>query len=235
MLDIHVKNSKGHVHSLKIDANPDTCPICQRAIEPIDQLWDFLIDSKPQNIDRESIERVLRCPKNECQRLFIARYVRSAANTTLFNFHSCVPTELSDCEFDPELRIISPDYCAIYNEAHKAEQLGYELVCGPGYRKALEFLIKDYLSRVHAADDEAKKEIEKMALMACIHKYVKDGRLKIAAERATWLGNDETHYVRKWEDKELKDMKNLIQLACYWILSEHLTNNALVEMPKGKK
>jgi hypothetical protein len=207
------------------------------ATGPLNPLMNVVLlnDSKPQYTDRECIERVLRCPKKECQRLFIARYERSPANTTLFNLHSCVPTELSDYEFDPELRIISPDYCAIYNEAHKAEQLGYGLVCGPGYRKALEFLIKDYLSRLNAANDETKKEIETLALMKCIHKYVTDGRLKIAAERATWLGNDETHYVRKWEDKDLEDMKKLIQLAVYWVLSEHLTSNALVEMPEGKK
>lgn len=37
------------------------------------------------------------------------------------------------------------------------------------------------------------------------------------AERATWLGNDETHYVRKWENKDLKDLKNLIDLTVYFI------------------
>ena len=32
------------------------------------------------------------------------------------------------------------------NQAHKAEMCKLKLVAGPGYRKALEFLIKDYLS-----------------------------------------------------------------------------------------
>jgi hypothetical protein len=55
------------------------------------------------------------------------------------------------------------------------------------------------------------------------------------AERATWLGNDETHYIRKWEDKDLQDMKRLITLTTYWIMSDQLTKAAVVAMPQGKK
>ena len=49
------------------------------------------------------------------------------------------------------------------------------------------------------------------------------------------MGNDETHYVRKWEDKDLEDLKKFIQLTEHWIESEHLTREAIAEMPKGKK
>jgi hypothetical protein len=81
----------------------------------------------------------------------------------------------------------------------------------------------------------AVKEIEEMPLMGCVKKYVTDGRVKLTAERAAWLGNDETHFVRKWEDKDLQDLKKLIQLTCYWIQSEQLTNAIVSEMPEGKK
>jgi len=33
------------------------------------------------------------------------------------------------------------------------------------------------------------------------------------AKRATWLGNDETHYLRKWESKDINDLKTLLQLT----------------------
>jgi hypothetical protein len=71
--------------------------------------------------------------------------------------------------------------------------------------------------------------------MACIKEFVTDTRVRTTAERATWLGNDETHYIRKWEDKDLQDMKRLITLTSYWIQSEHLTKSAIAEMPQGKK
>ena len=105
---------------------------------------------------------------------------------------------------------------------------------GPGYRKSSEFLVKDSLRSLQTTD-EARKDVGNSALMACIRKYVTDSRMRTTAERPGWLGNDETHYIRKWEDKDLQDMKKFIQLTCYWIQSEHLTNAAVVEMPQGKK
>lgn len=112
--------------------------------------------------------------------------------------------------------------------------MGLRLVSGPGYRKALEFLIKDYLTSQQTSD-EAKKEIANSPLMTVIKKYVTDKRMLTTAERAAWLGNDETHYVRKWEDKDLQELKKLIQLTSYWIQSEHLTSEVASSMPAGKK
>ena len=145
-----------------------------------------------------------------------------------------VPAEVQNYSQAPELQTISPDFCSIYNQAHKAEQLGLALVGGPRYRKALEFLIKDYLISQQTTD-EAKKDIGELALMGCIKKFVTDARMRATAERATWLGNDEMHYIRKWEDKDLQDMKKFIQLTCFWIQSEHLTSAGFAEMPQGKK
>src|SRR5579872_1051581 len=184
MIDIQVRNWKGHPHSLKIDTDPDSCPLCHCAIEPVDVGWEFLADQCSPQV----IERVLRCPKKDCQRLFIARYEQYPPGSNVFELAECVPAKLLDPEFPAELREISPDYCDIYAEAHQAEQLGLLLVAGPGYRKALEFLVKDYVSRLHP---EAKEEIDHMPLAACINKYVTDGRLRVVAERAVWLGNDE--------------------------------------------
>jgi hypothetical protein len=55
------------------------------------------------------------------------------------------------------------------------------------------------------------------------------------ASQAAWLGNDEIHYVRKWEDKDLEDLKKLIQAVIYWILMEQRTDHAIKTMPEGKK
>ena len=40
---------------------------------------------------------------------------------------------------------LSPNFCEIYNQAYIAEQTNLMQICGTGYRKSLEFLIKDYL------------------------------------------------------------------------------------------
>jgi hypothetical protein len=122
---------------------------------------------------------------------------------------------------------LSQSYCAIFQEAHKAEEFGLREICGVGYRKALEFLIKDYLIAIHRAD---KTPIEASMLAPCIEKYVTDAKLKEIAKRATWLGNDETRYQKRWVDKDLSNLKTMIRIALYWIEAEYLTEEALKSM-----
>jgi hypothetical protein len=224
--NLYIQN-EGRQFNANLDKDPDTCPICYRGIQPIIPDWYHL------SPDEHRLERVFICPLRSCHSLFVGRYYKNI-HSGYFFLKEIVPTEPRNYSQPDELATISPDFCFIYNEAHKAEQLGLLLVSGPGYRKALEFLIKDYLTSQQTTD-KAKNDIAASPLMACIKNYVTDARMRTTAERATWLGNDETHYIRKWEDKDLQDMKNLIQLTCYWIQSEHLTSAAAVEMPQGKK
>jgi hypothetical protein len=98
--------------------------------------------------------------------------------------------------------------------------------------KALEFLIKDYLCRLRPDDAD---EIKRVQLGPYIENYVDNEKVKSTAARAVWLGNDETHYLRKWEDKDLEDLKKLIQLTVHWIEMEELTDSVVKEMPEGKK
>ncbi|NGT51777.1 DUF4145 domain-containing protein [Clostridium perfringens] len=86
-----------------------------------------------------------------------------------------------------------------------------------GYRKALEFLIKDYL--IHK-NSEIKEEIEGKLLGKCINENVENPKIKKMAKGASWLGNDETHYIRKWKDKDINDLKKMIDLTVYWIAYE---------------
>lgn len=179
------------------------------------------------------VERVFLCPLEDCQRFFIARYYENRTpGAGWYALRGCVPAELQDLNFRDELKGVSPDFCEIYNQAQKAEQLQLSLVAGPGYRKALEFLMKDYLIKLNSQEAETIKNAQ---LGTCVAKYVNDGRVKSTASRAAWLGNDETHYVRKWQDKDLQDLKRLIALTVNWIEAEELTKDAVTDMPDGKR
>ena len=115
---------------------------------------------------------------------------------------------------------MNPFFTRIYNQALAVEGIGYDQLCGVGYRKALEFLIKDYcISKNPDRSDEIKKKF----LGTCIDSFVTDPNTKSCAKRATWLGNDETHYNREWTALGVQDLKTLIQLTLYWISSEILT------------
>ena len=143
-----------------------------------------------------------------------------------------VPLNPPKHQFAESIEKLSPSFCAIANEAMNAEHRGWKLIAGPGFRKALEFLVKDYLCRLHPAESE---KIKGMALAACIENYVDHGRIKAMAARAAWLGNDETHYVRKWEDKDLNDLKIVIDLTLHWIEMAEMTDSVMNDMPEGKK
>jgi hypothetical protein len=186
-----------------IDKHPDNCPICHAALVPIAISDAFFADAE----GGRQVEIAFQCPNQKCQRLFVAGYrQRLSATYDLIYTAPIVPQEMT---FAPEIKAISPVFCEIYAQAHKAEQLQLTLICGAGYRKALEFVVKDYVVSSHTADAE---KIKAMPLGQCIATYVGSDKVKAVASRAAWLGNDETHYSRKWEDKDLQDLKRLISL-----------------------
>lgn len=182
---------------------PDKCPICSYSISP----EYLLIYSREVSVT----ELLCGCPRNECGSLFFAEYIDMAGMTV---FTGCYPSTKVTKDFPEEVTQLSPDFVAIFNQAYHAEQEDLDLICGVAYRKALEYLIKDYVLSINSED---KGKIKTMPLQQCIQKYVTEQSIKSMAERATWLGNDETHYVRKWENKDLKDLKNLIDLTVYFI------------------
>jgi len=141
-----------------------------------------------------------------------------------------VPPQLIVVNFQDEVIEVSSDFVKIYKQAAEAEFMKLDSIAGVGYRKALEFLIKDYLIGKYS---EKREKIAKAYLGDCIRDYVDDPRVKIAAEKAAWIGNDETHYVRKWQDRDIEDLKKLLKLTANWISSEILTSMYADEMQKS--
>ncbi len=229
LMDIKVETCRGTTAGVRIDRFPDHCPLCHYGIEARYQKLSCVTEGFDGRL-----ELVFQCPREKCQSFFIARYLSTyrGAMSHYYTYRGSFPFEPFDIEFAESIEKISPDYCAIANQAQKAEQQGWTLVAGPGYRKALEFLVKDYLCRVRPTETE---KIKTMQLGACIAAYVTNDRIKSTAARAAWLGNDETHYVRKWEDKDLDDLKKLISLTVHWIEMEEMTDSVVKEMPEGKK
>ena len=210
---------------------PDTCPVCHKGVDPVVHSlgWHQGEPASPRKL-----QVVLRCPRDDCQRIFLASYERTnlAANPSqesgCWLFKSCAPFEHSAREFEKPVHDASLAFVRIYGQAAQAEALGLDDICGAGYRKALEFLIKDYLISHKRLD---RTEIEGLFLGKCIKDHVDDPRVKSSAERAAWLGNDETHYVRRWTDKDVSDLKKLIELTVHWIAADILTKELESSMP----
>lgn len=95
---------------------------------------------------------------------------------------SVEPTRFEKHSFDENITNLSPQFDKIYNQALAAELSGLDEIAGLGYRKALEFLVKDFAISEHPDDAE---EIKKLMLSPCIKKYVDDARIKTLVERGT--------------------------------------------------
>jgi hypothetical protein len=214
-MEIIVKLTSEHgQEEIEIDNHPDTCPVCLRGIDP---RMKFGYTAPGRS------EIVYQCPRQECRHLFIGYYSSSVFQGKILKTHHLrylVPQTVHNREFSEYITSASVDFVKIFNQAHRAEELGMSDVAGPGYRKALEFLIKDYST---FSNPEAIEAIRQKQLSTVINEYVTDSKIRATAKRAAWLGNDETHYYRKWADKDMEDLKILIELTVRWIESELLT------------
>ncbi len=129
-----------------LDRHPDQCPICHAKVCPIPRIGALgAVGYKAE------LEVVYSCPNARCNEFFIAYFVKQQTQT-IYDPIGVRPIEPAPLTFEEPIEQISSDFCSIYEQAHKAEQFGLTEICGVGYRKALEFLIKDYLIRIRAAE-----------------------------------------------------------------------------------
>jgi hypothetical protein len=217
-----------HRKDFKVNKIQDFCPLCHSTIKPVYRYaW----------MDKRGLQAVFECPKENCQKLFIAYYRASTQEEkseleTEYYYSSSEPIRVKKKDFSETIANVSPQFCEVYSEAQIAEQRRLKNICGAGFRRALEFLTKDYLI---LEKKDKKEEIENMSLLDCIEQYVDDPRIKECAKMAAWLGDGESHYYRKWGDKDLNDLKVIIDLTVHWIESESLAKKIIEEEQKPEK
>lgn len=162
------------------------------------------------------------CPS--CSKFSVYEYeeVGYSGNFQLVNY-----TYKKDVKVDLPQNIneISKEFVDIYKQAAIAEAYGLTNICGVAYRKAAEFLIKDYVIRKFP-DDEVS--IKTSALGNIIANKLSDfPKIQALATATAWIGNDETHYVRKHTDKDLKDLKAFLLATTTFIAADYDTDKAL--------
>ncbi|MNJ41373.1 hypothetical protein D3C77_362940 [compost metagenome] len=204
---------------INVSVLPDFCPICNVGINP--EFVNGLYCSTQQDVDA-----LFLCPMTKCKKMFIASY-RHDAMKGIYYLRTLLPRTLKAVAIVPEVKEISPQFAEIFTQATQAEEYGLDEVAGVGYRKSLEYLIKDYCVAQHPDKED---DIKKRPIAQVIEGFVTNENVKQCAKRAIWLGNDETHYVRKWVDKDIKDLKLLIQITVNWIQQEVITKKLLEDM-----
>ena len=197
------------------------CPICNSSIAPVEKSDFFNSDSKMYFF-------MFECPA--CNKGFITHYnytnERKIKNDISYNMLKLVnsyPRVPELHQFDENIKKLSSNFCEIFNQAYVAEQMNLNEIAGIGYRKALEFLIKDYCID---KNKEQEEKIKKDPLSQVITNYILSDKIRNLAKASIWIGNDETHYVRKYEDKDIKDLKRFISATVAYITYELIADSA---------
>ena len=199
-----------------------TCPVCKAKIMPV-----YISAS----LNTDTTASVFNYCQN-CRETFITQYeialdTRNPSSATrvataVKRLYS-EPNRFEKKVFDDRLENLSPHFTNIYNQALAAECDGLDEIAGLGYRKALEFLVKDYAIHTHPDDEE---KIKLMMVSLCIKTYIDNKRIVDLAEKSAWIGNDEAHYVRKQKNLDVSDMKEFIQALVYFVSMDLVAEEA---------
>lgn len=193
----------------------ERCPLCHNGGHP--HFESGCITSTYEDKPGVYLFVVLYC--TVCKKHFVVKYSGVAGN---FVIDYMYPFNTEPIIFDDIIVNLSPDFTKIYNQTKEAEELGLDELVGIGYRKSLEFLIKDYLIKVQ---EESEQQIKNMLLGACINK-ISDNKIQTLAKGATWIGNDETHYEKRHPDYGVEYIKLFIKTLIEFIVGEYAFKEA---------
>lgn len=206
----------------------DKCPNCRRPTNP-NVVSKGCID---KTVGKSNIYITLQCPG--CEHFWVEEFLAILDGTNHYNLaHIDVKPELSsEIPLTENVELASPIGKDIYLQAVRAETEKLDHIAGIGYRKALEFFIKDF-AILNKHDD--KNKIETMSLKQVIVKYIDDNDLNTIALASTYIGNDEGHYFRKNPDKDIKDLKNYLHAVIFFIEKKLTLFDAQELVDRSKK
>ena len=202
----------------------EQCPICKAKIRPV-----YLACSLNTSYTASVFNYCQSCHETFITQYKVQREDPGSSYYKVIDVIYSEPNRFSKQVFDDRITALSPQFDKIYNQALAAESSMLDEIAGLGYRKALEFLIKDFA--IHEHPDE-KEAIKAKPLAQCIKTYISNESITTLAERSAWIGNDEAHYIRKQEDRDVSDMKSFIQAIVYFIGMILITEDAASMTPK---
>ncbi len=204
-------------------SDPSECPLCHFSIKS-HPIWGCFSTHRNLLGHAEfSVNILFQCP--HCQRVFLAQYSANYRGDTFSTFalNNLSPSLPAKQNLSASIRDISPMFAEAFSQSSRAESENLTEVAGCGYRKSVEYLVKDYLC--HKFPDQSE-EIKSEFLGNAIQR-IKDPRIKTLAQRTVWIGNDETHYIKKHEALDIADMKRFITAMLHYIDAELALEEAL--------
>jgi hypothetical protein len=231
---IRVRNAGGREDEAFLRGLPNACIVCGSLLNPYDVAFTPSRERMKSRFDLV-IYLPLHCTDDRCGRLNICQYVfgREPGNKVFYDLsrHMLAGDLQPHAEIPEHVRSLSLRFNEVYSQALAADSFRLQELTGVGLRKALEILVKDYaISR----QPEERVRIETQPLGQCIQEFFDHEYLRECARRATWLGNDETHYRRVWSNYDIEDMKHLIELTLNWLNYVLMSEKYISSMSREK-
>lgn len=207
----------------------DECPICHYGIDMSQDLYRNYHDIHSDDLEFNIF--TIHCCQH-CHNGFVVRHhMRVVDGVIVEESQMLFPSEIKELFNDIEISSISPRFCDIYNQCHIAKNNNLTYLYGMGYRKAIEYLVKDYAIKENPGEQAV---IENKTLHNCIVDYFKNSEAKDALLACKWIGNDETHYVNNNTIEELFLCEQLIEDVLHYIRREQRQKRAQqVNLTKG--
>lgn len=205
------------------------CPLCKKSIDSTQNITSHKFFNSPNN---EHIKEfyVLHCHCPNCEETFIIELGYKLDEICLLNGNYIVTycgKKRYAIDYNNDfISRMSPNLSTILYQSQIAEYENLSYITGTSYRKALEFLVKDYLIY---KNPQLKENIANTQLHKCITDIAKNlDNTKFAAVSklatlAKDLGNSETHYNKTIDTKDnISLMKTSINLLIdYFIAIEN--------------
>jgi len=215
--------------------DPNICPHCHIVNNP-NKHWQM------QSKDTDNANILIAawtCTNNKCQKLIVTLHHAATGLYSFTRFLNGLPKGPDWPKPIAELKNGNPKdtntpedsrFIKTYLQSLVSENMGLDEIAGMGYRKAIEYLVKDWAIKNVPAD---KEKIKQLWLGQVISNYYDDD-LKDILERATWLGNDQAHYNKLFEEYEIADLKELIALIMVELDRQFKKNHYIETIQKRK-
>lgn len=210
----------------------DVCPNCKRPTNP------HLVNSSYFPIDNDKTSLVLTFRCLGCRHFWTEEFIATRFEINSYtdgydiDHINVIPNLPSDIPISDDVEMISPIGKQIYIQALKAEQEKLDHIAGIGYRKALEFFVKDFSILINQDDEE---KIKDMPLKQVIENYINDEDLKTFALASAYIGNDEGHFYRKNPDKDFTHLKKYLHGVIYYLEKRLMFLDAQELVNRSKK
>ena len=219
----------------------NVCPICNYGI-------DMAVGSVINYHDLHSVDQkqfsiisIHGCPHCNCGFIVQHNMIAQEQNNGVYGVtikyvetsQSTFPAKSSCKDIYEDIRNISPKFYDVYKQSLIAKNSGLSELYGMGFRKAIEYLVKDFAI---SENPDKQSAIESSTLHSCIETYFKDSDARTDLLACKWLGNNETHYVNSNDSDDVRLLENLIEDTLYYIHRELRNKKAIqVNNNKGQK